>query len=161
MAWDTPTLATVGQVLTAAFWNAEVKGNMDYLKGAITSYTPQVDQGVTNIGKTVSEGRYSRSGDYVDYSFNLVITGSGTSGQQIVVSLPVTHTGAVSFSIIGHGLIFDSSTPIIYTVEWAINSATSIIAYTDVANNQPVGGSPAFGLASSDAVRGVCRYFAA
>ena len=159
MAWDVPTTATVGQVLTAAFWNAEVKGNMDYLKGGIGSYTPQVDQGVTNIGKTITEARYTKAGDMVDLWVQLAITGTGTAGSSMSVTVPVSMTGHISQSVIGHGYLQDTSVQT-YGVSVCVNAATSVV-FRPHAITGYFGSAPSVAITNTDIVAFVARYHAA
>ena len=61
MAWTTPVTATVGQVLTAAFYNTYVRDNLlflRFLKGRIRG-----SDGVTLAGAGFTSGRNS-TGDY-------------------------------------------------------------------------------------------------
>ena len=46
MAWTTPATVTAGDDLTAAFWNAQVKANMD----AIIAYLGQANSLAFNLG---------------------------------------------------------------------------------------------------------------
>lgn len=38
MAWTAPATATVGQLVTASFWNAQVRDNITYLGGSAAAY---------------------------------------------------------------------------------------------------------------------------
>lgn len=46
MAWNAPSTVTVGQVLTAAFWNAQVRDNENMLRGLFARKT--ADESVTS-----------------------------------------------------------------------------------------------------------------
>jgi hypothetical protein len=158
MAWDTPTTATVGQVLTAAFWNAEVKGNMDYLKGGMASYTPQVDQGAsTNILKTVNEARYSRTGDFIDVSVYLTLTASGTSGSSITFTIPVAATGYAPNQCVGAGMYYRSAITTEYAGTMHLASTTQIAHIGPAATNAYTGQTPSFQAVANDQIRAQLR----
>ena len=69
MAWTTPGTAVAGDVLTAAFWNAQVRDQMTEvapIMNAWTTFSPTIAQGVTpNIAKTVTYSKYVRVGKFV------------------------------------------------------------------------------------------------
>lgn len=162
MAWDVPTTATVGQVLTAAFWNAEVKGNMDYLKGGIGSWTPQIDQGVTtNIAKTLIEARYTRVGDICHAWFGVNITGTGTAGSAATSTLPIAQTGHAVTSVMGSGLVYDASATTRYQGQWELTTTTTIGLGTNSTGGGLAGGTPSFALGASDSMRGLLTYHVA
>ena len=91
MAWTTPGTATAGEVLTAAFWNTNVRDNSNEFASffaAWTSYTPTIKQGVT-LTKTTTYAKYVQIGKIVWGNVRLDITSAGTAGQQIRVELPI------------------------------------------------------------------------
>lgn len=52
MAWDVPALVIVGQILTAAFWNLQVKGNFDTI--STHTHSGAAGQGSSSPGPMVS-----------------------------------------------------------------------------------------------------------
>jgi hypothetical protein len=99
-------------VLTAAFWNTNVRDNSLELAPFFTgwvSYTPQVDQGVSvNIAKTVNYAKYLRVGNLVIVQVNVTFTAGGTGGSGLSITLPsgLTPTNGLQ---IGNGMIYDAS----------------------------------------------------
>jgi hypothetical protein len=92
MAWTTPGTATAGEVLTAAFWNANVRDNSLELApffSAWTSYTPSWTN--LTVGNAVVTAKYFQIGKTVFY-FGSIVWGSTTSATSstTLVSLPVT-----------------------------------------------------------------------
>ena len=90
MAWTTPGTAVAGEVLTAAFWNQQVRDNSLELApffSAWTSYTPVVEQ-VSARTATIQNARYLIVGKRIRVNASMTITQAGTAGQHIAVSLP-------------------------------------------------------------------------
>ena len=81
MAWTTPGTATAGEVLTAAFWNTQVRDNMVELapfSEAWTSYTPTI--GGFTLGNGTITGGYLKVGRFVNIRIKFVLgSTSGTS----------------------------------------------------------------------------------
>ena len=113
MAWTTPGTATAGEVLTAAFWNTNVRDNLNELAPlelAWTDFTPQLRQGSTNIASTRTFAKYLTVGKTLWAIARVVSTAAGTSGP-IKLSLPSGFTLAVTAStttIIGSGIFLDA-----------------------------------------------------
>lgn len=118
------------------------------------TWTPTVAQGAsTNISKTVTEARYVRIGNIVFAWCHLQITGSGTAGSAVSVTLPVTASGATANSSIGAGSIIDSGTaansgPVDV---WLQTSATAYFLLTG--QTARWGQGPNAALASGDSIR--------
>jgi hypothetical protein len=152
MAWTTPGTATAGDVLTAAFWNAEVRDNMVELapfSAAWTSYTPTLAQGVsTNISKTVNYAKYVRVGKVVWLAVKVSITGAGSAGSSITVSLPVS--SAASAVIFGSGMFYDASSNLTYAGGGFVNTGTTVAIYAHGAAGNVVGVSPNIATANGD-----------
>lgn len=74
--------------------------------GEWQAWTPTVTQS-GSVTVTNTSSRYTRIGDTVHFHALLAVTGSGTGGNAVVVSLPVT--AATSGQAIGFGWITDSS----------------------------------------------------
>jgi hypothetical protein len=115
MAFTTPGTAVAGEVLTAAFWNEQVRDQLDVLApffSAWTSYTPTIDQGAnTNIATTAKAGRYLKVGRLIIIQATATMNGSGVAGNAVTVSLPAGITiNAIGFGRCGYAHIFDQST---------------------------------------------------
>ena len=92
MAWTTPGTATAGDVLTASFWNTQVRDNMIELAPfmtTFTSWTPTIAQNGTRT-ITNTNSKYVKIGRFVFGRVNVTITNAGTSGNLISCSYPVT-----------------------------------------------------------------------
>ena len=86
MAWTTPGTATAGEVLTAAFWNTQVRDNMTELApffAAWTSYTPTL----TNTTASITAAKYLKIGNVVSFYVILTCTGAQVTGL-IGIGLP-------------------------------------------------------------------------
>ena len=112
MAWTTPGTATAGEVLTAAFWNTNVRDNsveLAPLALAWTDFTPQLRQGSTNIASTRTFAKYLTVGKTLWAIARVVSTGTGTSGP-VKLSLPSGFTLALTTTtttIIGSAIFGD------------------------------------------------------
>jgi hypothetical protein len=117
---------------------------------AWTSFTPTLSQGVsTNISKTVTYAKYAQLGKVVFCNIRLSITGTGTAGSGILVSLPLA--SATGNIIIGAGGYFDASVNN-YT-GWAFCSGTlNVGLVTHTNGDNLVGVNPNFAVASGDIV---------
>lgn len=124
--------------------------------GAWTGYTPTLTQS-SEVTKTVTYAKYAKVEDLVIAVVDLSVTGSGSSGNDITITLPVT--AAASGGVIGSGRILDSGTSN-YTGAVEMLSATTvcIIGYNQAA---PIGTTPSFALAAGDLVRFMVAYEAA
>ena len=91
MAWTTPGTATAGEVLTAAFWNANVRDNLNELSDlgeGWTSYTPALT-GMT--GATINFAKYKSAGKMVILTVAITM---GTVTGSLGVALP-TNAAAI------------------------------------------------------------------
>ena len=79
MAWTTPGTATAGEVLTAAFWNTNVRDNSNFL------YTPPM----ARIARTTDLTSYT-SGSFIPYETEVFDTDSmvsiGTDATKMIVN---------------------------------------------------------------------------
>ena len=123
MAWTTPGTATAGNVLTAAFWNEQVRDNSVMLApffAAWTAYTP-VWSGLT-IGNGTTSGRYLKVGRMVTVVAQLNWGSTSTGSGSFTCTMPVT---AATFSggvWVGSCRISDAGTKgFVATVEVASN----------------------------------------
>jgi hypothetical protein len=143
-------------VLTAAFWNANVRDNsleLAPLFAAWTSWTPTIGQGVnTNITKTVAFGTYVRVGKLVIWHLSLTITGAGVSASPIVFSYPGDIQPRNGVTNIGSGWFFDSSTSTAYNALCMPSPAVSqrFGLQGDWSGNSDWGRIPSLAVANAD-----------
>ena len=91
MAWTTPGTATAGSVLTAAFWNEQVRDNELMLApffSAWTVWTPTLSGGFAT-GNATHTSRYLQVGKFVSFWTNILTGTTTTYGSTLRVSLPV------------------------------------------------------------------------
>jgi hypothetical protein len=129
--------------------------------GGWTSFTPQIDQGVTNIAKTVNYSKWVRGPRRtIIWTFHLTLTAAGTAGSPVTVTLPVTAANA--FGCIGSSMVFDASAQNNYPCTLAPSTTTKVaFQYVTTGINAAWGQSPSIALASSDDLRGSITYEAA
>ena len=119
MAFVTPTVVTVGSVLTASRYNADVVENMSVIGGAWTSWSPALTATTTNpnIGTTGSAlGHYVQVGKTVWFNAVIQTGGSSIAGGtgDYRLSIPVTAKNSGSALVTaGNGFVFDGT---FYTV---------------------------------------------
>lgn len=92
MAWTTPGTATAGEVLTAAFWNTQVRDNFVELAtladgAAWRTWTPATRSGVT-IGNGTEVGRYAKAGRFVAISYIFTLGSTSAITGDFVLQLP-------------------------------------------------------------------------
>jgi hypothetical protein len=113
--------------------------------GAVTPFVPTITQGVA-VSATVTAANYVQNGSVITVSIALAVTGSGTSGQSIVVGNLPAGLGSKS------GAFFIDANSTTY-----VGTTTNV---TDTGVNFKVGGavgdslgvSPAFALTSGDRI---------
>ena len=160
----TPKTFAVGETLTAATMNAEVRDPLEALTGAWNSWTPTLAQGAsTDIAKTVNYAEYIRIGKLVIGKVMLSATAAGTSGSDITITLPVT-AGHISVHVpLGHAMYNDAGT-VYHGAAVTSGVATSMaIRRGDVATagSDLVGTDPAIAVASGDIISAEFTYEAA
>lgn len=170
VAWITGSSPTVD--ITGFSPNLEVEINPNWTAKlaaetarnvAWTSYTPVVSQGVTtNIAKSVFFASYYRWGPNnktCTFGINLTMTGAGTAGSIITVSLPVASQMGVNFSV-GFGAVTDVSGPTRYPSSVELSGATQgeIVFTGDTSGNSQIGQQPSFALAAGDTLQAQGTY---
>lgn len=146
-AWD-------GAALTESDINTYLMGE----GGAWTTHTPTVDQSGT-VTHTTTYSKYARYGRTIHWTFNLAITGAGTAGQLVTLTMPAT--AAANCPIVGMAQIYDLSTVTSYTVLVLGASTTTIFFPASQASANGWGNTPNLALASGDLIRGHVTYEAA
>jgi hypothetical protein len=156
MPWTTPGTATAGEVLTASFWNTQVRDNMVELAPlslASTSWTPQIDQGTnTNIAKTLGYGKYLKVGKYVFAWMNVSFTGAGQGTNAIICKLPLTGVTGGPHPI-GNAIFFDASITGHFHLAALKMNTTDIQFLHDTSGGAYFGASPALTIASGDGLQ--------
>ena len=115
---------------------------------AWTSYTPTVTQGVA-ITKTVSYAKYARVNKTVIVSVSLALTSAGTAANVISVTLPLTCLNTSSFTTIGSGFFYDTSTQTPYPLAVA-QASTSCFFWSSTAGGNFFGAVPGITIANGD-----------
>lgn len=130
----TAATATVGQTMTAAFWNTEVRDAINGLQAAWVGYTPAMTASTTNpvqgSGAT-TDGAYYRQGHLIHGALDIVAGTSGTTtgSGAYEVSLPVAAVGGAAGKVIGHGYFLDHSTVTTYVIIGRILTTTTCRLY--------------------------------
>lgn len=160
MAYTAPRTWVAGDVLTAAQLNQHLRDQLlaafPLAVDAWTSYTPTLTQSAT-ITKTVTYAKYQRVGRLIVANMSLAITGAGTSGNAILVGLPVA--AAVLDGVVGSFRYFDAgSTAYTGTV---IGVSTTTVNCWVSGNGNPMGVNPTFAAASGDNIQVSITYEAA
>jgi len=115
---------------------------------AWTTYAPTLTQSAT-VTHTATVARYKQIGKTVHVSLYLAITGAGTAGNAVVVSLPVTAQQGAVLLAVGHGTFFDAA-PATYVVTAKTASTTTVQLFHDTSGNSAFGIAPAVTCASGD-----------
>jgi hypothetical protein len=126
--------------------------------GAWVSHNPTISQGTNfNISKTINYSKYCRIGNTVIWSFDLSVTGTGTSGVAILYT-PIE--AASTFAWNGSGQIYDSSTTTRYEGSWGSRSSSVdyVALYPDGSFSGPFGVTPGTVLTSGDKLTGTIIY---
>ena len=141
------------EVLTASDVQTYLTGE----GGAWTAHTPTLSQGAsTNIGKTVTYSNYARYGRTIIWNFRLAITGSGTSGSAVTVTLPVT--SAATDSVTGSGAYLDTGTGWYFGTIIGASTTTAVLI---AASGGSFGADPVMTVANTDTYQGSVTYEAA
>lgn len=98
--------------------------------GAWTTWVPTITQ-VGTVAATVVRSSHIRFGRMMQTDGVLSVTGTGTSSSLITLTLPVTASSSNANTLLGRGLIFDSSAAAYYKGDWVLNSATTAKLHID------------------------------
>lgn len=116
MAWTTPGTAVAGDVLTASYWNTQVRDNMIELapfSAAWTAWTPT--WGGLTIGNATVQARYLKVGKAVWFNARAVLGSTSSVSGDLSFTLPVTGTTSIS-SITVYGQFIDASPLNVYPI---------------------------------------------
>jgi len=139
--WTAGTLS--GQVLAASTLNT--------IGAASVSYTPTLTQGVT-VSKTITVARYFQYQKMIIGQVGMNITSSGTSGQRILVGLPLTSNTA-SEIIVGSFLVVGGASHFGNKVGQAIQQSTTTVGgFVDLDLSNWFGVNPAYQLLNGDSI---------
>ena len=156
MPWDLRYTETAG-------YEDRDKELEDYLASLdpswTTTFVPQVDQGATtNIAKTITKSQWRYDGSMIEYEFFVIMTGAGTAGSAVTVTLPVV-VFATPNGTMGTGVIFDNSTTQRYVCTVETNAVSTVVFGVDQSGSGAGWGQiPAIALAANDQARGLVRY---
>lgn len=161
MAWVTPTTVSTGDVLTASRYNADVQANLTELApffSAWTSWTPVVTQGGT-VTVTNNDSKYVKVGRLVIGRLYVTVTGSGSGGTAVTITLPVAQPAALP--VVGAGWIYDANPGTRYNFTMETPTTTTFAMTGDWSGNTTWGASPNLALAAADQIRCMFAYEAA
>lgn len=107
--------------------------------GALPTWTPTVTQGAAP-SLAVAAASWSRAGRRIEAQANIVVTSTATASNLVTVLLPAAAAaGWVSDgSLIGRGMIIDSSAALIYNARVTLASTTTIKFAYDVSATTPI-----------------------
>lgn len=131
MPWTTPGTATAGDVLTAAFWNTQVRDNMIELapfSAAWTSYTPTFS-GVT-VGNGTNSSAYVKVGKLVCFRASFTLGSTSAVTGQLGVTLPFT--ARVDNAGVFSGYFLDSGSG--WSLPFLVTGTTTITLYASLAS---------------------------
>lgn len=123
-----------------------------------TSFTTTINQGVNvTFGTYVS--RYAQIGKMINWQFALLISGTGTAGNAVRISLPQTFQANATYAIAGNMHIYDQSANVHYSgIAFAYSSTqVGLIPHA----NSNYFGSGAIAITTGDVISGHIIYEAA
>ncbi len=100
MAWTTPGTAVAGDVLTAAFYNLQVRDNFAAqfpLNATVADFVPTLSGGWL-LGNATYTAKYWQVGKMVSFFVNITIGSTTTKGTQLLVAAPVTAAASDAFN---------------------------------------------------------------
>lgn len=159
-------MAYLIDVNTVTVYNGSAWSTVGPVHGALLTWTPVVVQSATPT-LTVQNASYVRIGRMIVGNFQIALTSSGTAGNAITLTLPVT--AAANQTAIGSGYLVDTSTGFFYsavlvpadtTKTWFLDTAINAGASTAVTMGS---GASTFNaaLATGDSLVGSFHYMAA
>jgi hypothetical protein len=118
---------TGSDIASATLTNSLLSTASGELGGAWTTYAPVLVQSGP-VAATVNRATYMRIGRTIHFQVSLSVTGSGSAGSAVTVSLPVTAASS-GFMIPGGGHIGDSSAATNYPGLTWLQSTTSVVLF--------------------------------
>jgi len=104
----------------------------NFSSSAWTSFNPQLDQGTTNISKTINYCKYIKLGKTVIANGYIAVTANGTAGANVTLTLPLL--AASGGQPIGSFIIYGSSGNVNFAgTAWALT--TSQMAFRSDGSN--------------------------
>jgi hypothetical protein len=155
MAWTTPSTVVAGQTLSAAFWNEQVRDNLNELSepfATASTWSPVVDQNGT-VSSTTDHASYIKIGRLVMAWCYVTVTGTGSANNVASVTLPVAATtDYAGFQTIGNAIVRDSNTSTSYhsAATLRTSGATTIAFAGDWSNIGFYGQYPNITLGAND-----------
>lgn len=98
MAWTTPGTAVAGDVLTASFWNSNVRDNLNDHESRFKSY----GTAVTRTTNTTSTATTFASASNI-FASNLTFTADGTSAYVVEFNCPLVFTNSAVQVVVSLG----------------------------------------------------------
>ena len=141
---------TTGQVLTAATMNS--------IGAAAETYSPIVSQ-PAGIAGTVNLAKYQQVQKIVHVYLKVTLTGTGTAGNVLSCTLPVS--AAYTNSSCGSGGLFDVSATTMYGGWFYLLNASTVVFAGDWATNGLWGTSPSLAVGNGDTFYATLTYEAA
>jgi hypothetical protein len=149
----------------ATQWTAGLTDNtalpaatLNRIGAAWETWSPTVTQ-LGNVTVTNNGSRYGRVQQIVVAHTYLTVTGTGTAGNNVRVSLPIT--AQTIDRIITQGFIYDASANQMYAITGFADTTTTCIFYWTNASSSAWGNAPSIGLAVNDQIRLQFMYEAA
>lgn len=133
-----------GDILTADDLNAI---------GVWTTYTPTLAQNGTRTA-TVNYAEYVQINNLCIVNVDLTCTATGSAGNIITVSVPVSIAGGSSIRTLGSGFFFDSSGSDVDLIT-AVYNSTSTVRFFDASTtdrNSGYGADPSIALGADDVI---------
>lgn len=125
----------------------------------VTTFDPVIGQGggTPNIAHTVAKSQWHYDGGMVEWEGYLLLTGPGTAGQPLTVTLPIVALSTTNGSM-GVGGIYDASTNIrhVVTPTSVVASNSNIQFWAD--QGTVWGATPALAIANTDQIYFHVRY---
>jgi hypothetical protein len=148
-----------GQKWTAAIANQ--------IGAAPESYAPTLTQNNT-VSATVSYAKYQQINKLVRVEFQLIVTGTGTAGNKITLSLPIAafNNNTNVFSVVGGANFYDASSTVVYpafVIMWGTTAVSFVNSSNTVANSTQYVGNSQFtaAITTNDYIAGSFIYEAA
>lgn len=127
---------------------------------AWASYTPTITQSGT-VTTSSTTARYTQIGKTVMVSGIAAVSGTGTTNNQITISLPVTASASAALTQMGTGYFYDTSANAQYTGVALPASTTAFRLFSQQSGGSPIGQLPNIALGSGDELRWSLTYEAA